>query len=273
MTTRVQLACVACGRPRLHAPPHPTVCPSCGTVDPWKAPRGAHQAPELPDAARLGVEVVDVSGRVVEAPGRIPTGYSDADELLGGGLVRTRLVVLAGARGSGKTRWLRRVTAFSRGLYFDVEETADDHALRCREELPELRPADYATTRARGTPAIDHLTQLLASGRWPLVAVNSFQKLVGDFTHVQQAASDVLLNAVQSSNACLLLVSQMNALGEARGSKTVEHDCHTLLLLTRQLGRAFVKLTCPDKNRDGDSTGYAWYRHSQRFEEVGGCDE
>lgn len=265
---RAQLICLACRRPRTHAAPHPTVCPSCGTIEPWRAREGTapSSASDTERSPPPGLEVVDVTNRQVVPPRLIETGYAGADRVLAGGLRATRFVLIEGRRGSGKSRWLRRIACTTRGLYFDLEESADDHALRCRDEI-EGRPCEFASTMSRGMRGIEAVVSALDSRRWPVVVLNSFQALVGESPLVQTEAAQRLASAVRQSDSCLVVSSQMNASGEARGSKTIEQFCDTILAMERTAGSNRVRLSCPEKHRDGESIGVAWYVHGQRFEE------
>src|SRR5438477_12837594 len=110
-TVAVQFSCTECG---YSAGRWFGECPGCaafGTLveEPVGAAAGAGTA-----AARTPLRLVEVEVEVEEAA-RIPTGISELDRVLGGGLVPASLVLLGGEPGVGKsTLLLNALGAISR---------------------------------------------------------------------------------------------------------------------------------------------------------------
>src|SRR5439155_25140191 len=94
----VQFACTECG---YSAGRWFGKCPSCGSFGTLQeeAPPAAPGAP----AARPLLRLVDVEA---EEAKRIPTGVSELDRVLGGGIVPASLVLLGGEQGVGKSTLL-----------------------------------------------------------------------------------------------------------------------------------------------------------------------
>src|SRR5438309_9086546 len=111
-------------------------CPSCGgwntlveerVVAPLKGRSGIARAPRQP----IALDQVPPDAEV-----RIPTGISEFDRVLGGGIVRGSLVLLGGDPGIGKSSLLMQASASlaKRGtaLYVSGEESAAQVKMRAR---------------------------------------------------------------------------------------------------------------------------------------------
>src|SRR5256714_15468962 len=122
----VQFACTECG---YSAGRWFGKCPSCGSFGTLQeeAPPPAPGAP----AARPLLRLVDVEA---EEAKRIPTGVSELDRVLGGGIVPASLVLLGGEPGVGKsTLLLTALAAISkerRALLVTGEESTAQVKLR-----------------------------------------------------------------------------------------------------------------------------------------------
>ena len=129
LKTKTAYLCSACGD---DFPKWNGQCPTCkewGTLSEFKvSPKKNGRIHELRETKNL----IDVLS--VEPKDRIPTGLSEADRVLGGGLLSGSLILLGGSPGVGKsTLALHICSGINRkALYISAEESEEQVALRAR---------------------------------------------------------------------------------------------------------------------------------------------
>src|SRR6476660_3890159 len=105
-------------------------CPGCGAFGTMVEEAASLRGVPLP-AARTPLRLVDVEA---EETARIPTGVSELDRVLGGGLVPASLVLVGGEPGVGKSTLLltalRHMSAERRALLITGEESTAQVKLR-----------------------------------------------------------------------------------------------------------------------------------------------
>ena len=125
--------CTECGGT---APKWQGQCPSCTAwntlVESVAEAASTHRYKSVAGASKLQ-KLADVSAR--EAP-RLPTGVTEFDRVLGGGLVAGQVVLIGGDPGIGKSTLLLQALCTMGGghkaLYVSGEESAQQIALRAR---------------------------------------------------------------------------------------------------------------------------------------------
>src|SRR5256712_11774966 len=107
-------------------------CPSCGAAGTLsETVMEKSSGHRYAGAAASSVALQDIHARELE---RMPTGVSELDRALGGGLVAAQVVLLGGDPGIGKsTLLLQTLASLSQSvLYVSGEESAEQIALRAR---------------------------------------------------------------------------------------------------------------------------------------------
>jgi DNA repair protein RadA/Sms len=201
-------------------------CPGCGSFGTL-----VEEAPEpaAGSLARSPLRLVEVE---VEAAARIPTGLTELDRVLGGGIVPASLVLIGGEPGVGKSTLLLMALASisreRRALLVTGEESAAQVKLRAErlggaagvEILPETSLEAICATLERERPdvcVIDSVQTLWSS------EVGSAPGSVGQ---VREAAAR-LLRVGKEQGVAMLLVGHVTKDGAVAGPRVLEHlvDC------------------------------------------------
>lgn len=232
---------------------HPFICHRCHARNAQKSnPEYSKQAADmLASAVSAGGVSTQVQNATIKSmleaidqAKEIPfesTGIDFVDEVMGGGIVRPKSVLIDGAPGAGKsTLLLQIVVAFAKQdrkcLYISGEEEIDNIAMRAarikgiRKKAPYI---DMVTTRVTGVAA-GAIRQQAPS----LVIVDSIQT-IGDEaleTHFggQKQVDNLMTLCIEESmkvNAATFFVCQRTKAGDPAGPKRAEHlvDAHIKL--------------------------------------------
>jgi len=249
------------------------VCQSCGATTPrwsgkcvscgaWNAlseeaaaaPAGGKRARAKKPAGVQLLRLDENDGQIAHAP----TGTSELDRVLGGGLVPGSGVLLGGDPGIGKsTLLLQAAAAFARtgrsALYFSGEEAAEQIGLRAER----LGLASAPVQVAAETNVERILATLTGGSRADLVIVDSIQTLwsetldsaPGTVSQVRACAHALIAQAKRSGFA-LFLVGHVTKDGQIAGPKVVEHMVDTVLYFEGDTAQHY-RLLRSVKNRFG----------------------
>ncbi len=202
-------------------------CPSCasfGTLVEQAPPAANGQAEAKPLLRLADVEVDDAA--------RIPTGVSELDRVLGGGLVPASLVLVGGEPGVGKsTLLLMALAAMSRerrALLVTGEESMAQVKLRAAR----LGGAEQVEILAETN--LETVCATLERERPDVCVIDSVQTLYsadigsapGSVGQVREAAAR-LLRVGKESGVALFLVGHVTKDGSVAGPRVLEHlvDC------------------------------------------------
>src|SRR6266566_3877077 len=222
----VQFACTECG---YSAGRWFGKCPGCsafGTL--VEEPVGATAAAGTA-AARTPLRLVEVE---VEEAARIPTGISELDRVLGGGLVPASLVLLGGEPGVGKSTLLlmalRAIGETRSALLVTGEESVAQVKLRAE------RLGGGGNVQILAETELETVCETLRVERPDVCVVDSVQTLhaaelgsvPGSVGQVREAASR-LLRVAKQFGVATILVGHMTKDGSVAGPRVLEHlvDC------------------------------------------------
>lgn len=190
---------------------------------------------------------------------RITTGAHDLDDVLGGGILKGAVVLLAGQPGIGKSTLLLQVASHiatkQKVLYVSGEESASQVRLRAQRlgaEKSEM--LDFAA----GTSAND-IAASIRQGGYSLVVVDSIQTLTldeitsapGTVSQITNS-SNVLIRAAKESNTAVVLVGHVTKEGSIAGPKVLEHLVDVVLQFEGDRYGGF-KIVRAIKNRFGST--------------------
>jgi DNA repair protein RadA/Sms len=204
-------------------------CPSCGSYgtlveDVLSAAADAAKVPPKPLLRLVEVQA--------EAADRIPTGVTELDRVLGGGLVPASLVLVGGEPGVGKSTLLLTALASiskeRRALLVTGEESAAQVKLRAERLGGAERVEILAETE------LDSVLATLESERPDVCVIDSVQTLhssevgsaPGSVAQVREAAAR-LLRIAKESGVATILVGHVTKDGTVAGPRALEHlvDC------------------------------------------------
>src|SRR3954454_2342852 len=205
-------------------------CPTCGS---WgtlveeriaAVPKGAPQATGRPLLRLVDVEAADAE--------RIPTGVTELDRVLGGGLVPASLVLVSGDPGIGKSTLLlmalRSLGEVRRVLLVTGEESAAQVKLRAD------RLGGGGNVHILAETNLDEVCATLEAERPEVCVIDSVQTLYapelgsapGSVAQVREAAGR-LLRVAKEQGIATFLVGHVTKEGAVAGPRVLEHlvDC------------------------------------------------
>jgi DNA repair protein RadA/Sms len=206
-------------------------CPECGTwgtVD-EVAIHGAAAGPAgravVPSTAAIPITAIDA-----DHTRHVPTGVSELDRVLGGGVVPGSVSLLAGDPGVGKSTLLLEVAhrwaqSGRRALYISGEESAGQ--IRMRAERTNCTHDEmYLAAESDVQTVLGHIDAVSPS----LVIVDSVQTMVsgdadgviGGVTQVR-AVTAALTAAAKSTGVAMVLVGHVTKDGAIAGPRSLEH--------------------------------------------------
>lgn len=201
---------------------------------------------------------------------RLPSGFAELDDVLGGGFMPGGVLLLAGQPGIGKSTLLLQVAAYvaasSPVLYVSGEESAAQIQLRAgrikTKTLPELHLA--ASTSA------DDIAATIAGGSYKFVVVDSMQTMAladiasapGTVSQITNA-SNVIIRAAKQTHTTVVLVGHVTKEGSIAGPKVLEHLVDVVLQFEGDRYGGF-KIVRAVKNRYGSTTEAALLEMSEQ---------
>lgn len=196
---------------------------------------------------------------------RISTGFSEVDDVLGGGLMPGGVVLLAGEPGIGKSTLLMQI-ALSVGttnpvLYISGEESASQVKLR-GDRLSKTLPDNLSLTT---TTSADDVAATITSGTYSFVVVDSMQTMAmaevasapGTVSQITNSAN-IIIRAAKATNTAVVLVGHVTKEGSIAGPKVLEHLVDVVLQFEGDRYGGF-KLLRAAKNRYGSTAEVALF--------------
>jgi len=187
---------------------------------------------------------------------RTPTGISEFDRVLGGGLVPGSVVLIGGDPGIGKSTLLLQTLAeldkqFTT-LYVSGEESPQQVSLRARRlKLPIENMRLLPETRVEGilATAVKERPQVVVIDSIQTIFTEQLQSAPGSVAQVRESAAQLVRFAKQSG-ACLFIVGHVTKEGQLAGPRVLEHMVDTVLYFEGDSGSRY-RVVRAFKNRFG----------------------
>src|SRR5215208_7007156 len=201
-------------------------CPGCGSFGTLveEAPPRAKGA-----VARPVLRLVDVQA---EEAARIPTGVSELDRVLGGGLVPASLVLVGGEPGVGKSTLLLMALASMSKEHRALLVTGEESAAQVKLRAARLGGAERVEILAETD--LDAVCATLEEATPAVCVIDSVQTLYsaeigsvpGSVSQVREASAR-LLRVAKETGVALFLVGHVTKDGAVAGPRVLEHlvDC------------------------------------------------
>lgn len=233
-------------------------CPECqawGTIEERAATRGGPQfraEPLAPATAAQPITEVD-AGQAVHWP----TGISEFDRVLGGGIVPGAAILLSGEPGVGKSTLLidtasKIASLGAKVLYVSAEESVNQVRLRA-ERTDALHPTLYLASETDLATVLGHVDEvqprLLIVDSVQTVASAELDALAGQPSQVREVAS-ALIRLAKSRGLPVIIVGHVTKDGQVAGPRLLEHLVDVVAHVDgdRQTALRFVRTL---KNRFG----------------------
>ncbi len=201
---------------------------------------------------------------------RLLTGFSDLDDVLGGGILPGGVVLMAGQPGIGKSTLLLQVSAYvarsQSVLYASGEESASQVKLRAlRLGADKSEQISFASSTSA-----DDIAATIRSGDYKLVIIDSIQTLAldeitsapGTVSQITNS-SNVIIRAAKQSGAAVVLVGHVTKEGSIAGPKILEHLVDVVLQFEGDRYGGF-KIIRAAKNRFGSTNEAAIFEMVER---------
>ena len=218
------------------------------------SPRGGRFAGYAGTAGAIGVQLLrEVSADDVA---RTPTGISEFDRVLGGGLVPGSVVLIGGDPGIGKSTLLLQTLAqldqqFTT-LYVSGEESPQQISLRAKRlKLPVDNMRLLPETRVEGilATAVQERPQVVVIDSIQTIFTEQLQSAPGSVAQVRESAAQLVRFAKQSG-ASLFIVGHVTKEGQLAGPRVLEHMVDTVLYFEGDSGSRY-RVVRAFKNRFG----------------------
>lgn len=235
-------------------------CDNCGAwnsfVEQAPAATGAGVVASSKGKALKPQNIADV--KPSDEAGRISTGLNDIDAVLGGGMVPSSVVLVAGQPGIGKSTLLMQLAANVAAdvpvLYVSGEESAGQVKVRATRLGAEHKSLDLVSSTSA-----DDVAATIKTGNYKLVIVDSVQTMAmdalssaaGSVSQITNSAN-LLTQAAKASDTALLLVGHVTKEGSIAGPKVLEHMVDVVLNLEGDRYGGFKVLRAA-KNRYGST--------------------
>jgi len=168
---------------------------------------------------------------------RLPTGFTELDRVLGGGLVPGSVVLIGGDPGAGKSTLLLQVSTAMAGrqevLYVSGEESLQQLAMRARRlDLPLDRLRVASETRAEEVARLieRHAPQVVVLDSIQVMQLDGIDSVPGSVTQVRETAA-FFTRLAKQKGIVVILVGHVTKDGNLAGPKVLEHmiDCFIML--------------------------------------------
>ncbi|MFA6130952.1 MAG: DNA repair protein RadA [Patescibacteria group bacterium] len=189
---------------------------------------------------------------------RLPTGISELDRVLSGGLVPGSVTLLAGEPGIGKSTLVAELAATyskEKPCYYVSGEESEGQVLLRFERLG-ISPTSILFSNATEVRSIIATAQSMKPA---LLIIDSIQTMTTDEVESVagtplsvRAATAELIQYAKTTDTPVLLIGQMTKDGSVAGPKTLEHLVDTVLTLEGDKN-SFYRLLRPSKHRFGST--------------------
>ncbi|MCC7411240.1 MAG: DNA repair protein RadA [Gammaproteobacteria bacterium] len=216
-------------------------CPACGA---WNALEEVALAAPAggPGAARFATwsgerqPVRSLADVGVEEEVRAPTGMSELDRALGGGLVAGSVVLIGGDPGIGKSTLLLQMLAAvsataARTLYVSGEESAQQISARARRlglDAGRLRLLTETSIERVLAVAVAEAPQVMVVDSIQTAHADVLSSAPGSVAQVRECAAQLVRHAKRSGTA-LFLVGHVTKEGALAGPRVLEHMVDSVL--------------------------------------------
>lgn len=227
-------------------------CPQCGSSDPLTETAGAARSRRQRSARP--VPIAEATASQVD---RLPTGWSEVDRVLGGGLVRGSVVLLGGEPGVGKSTLLLQMAGGlgvvgAAVIVASAEESAHQVAMRAERCGVSATSVDLVSD-----DDVDAIVALTEQAQPAVLIVDSIQTVgvpeipsaPGGVAQVRESAAR-LIRLAKTTGTVVILVGHVTKEGGLAGPKILEHMVDVVLYLEGDPDRG-LRVLRSNKNRFG----------------------
>ena len=233
-------------------------CPSCGAYSTLELTEAAPSAP-IKKPAGFTAKAVTLADVAPPRETRVPTGLSELDVVLSGGIVEGSLILLGGDPGIGKSTLLLQICqnlgeSGKRVLYVSGEESVQQ--IKLRAERLEVSAPNLWLAAETGMAEIEGMIDQIKPD---MVMVDSIQTITDEDTDsppgsVSQvrACTSALTRIAKGSGVSVFVVGHVTKEGAIAGPRVLEHMVDTVLYFEGERREAY-RIIRAVKNRFGST--------------------
>ena len=252
MKSSISFVCQECG---YDSPQWLGKCPECGV---WNSLREVQISPlrsaSPKSAGQANLNAQNITPKRLgeikfDKKQRMMTGFSEFDNVLGGGIVKGSVILLAGDPGVGKSTLLLQIAlkmslVKDTGLYISAEESEEQIKLRVDRINPTA--SSRSSLLLLSNTNTDLICEVIQKTNPSLVIIDSIQTmesenvagLSGSVGQVRYAASN-FIKLAKSLGTPIIMVGHVTKEGMVAGPMVLSHMVDTVLFLE---GEKFTKL-------------------------------
>ncbi len=195
-----------------------------------------------------------------ETAKRMLTGFSDLDDVLGGGILPGGVILMAGQPGIGKSTLLLQVSEHVARTYPVLYASGEESASQVKLRAERLGAEKSEQLSFASSTSADDIAATIRSGEYKLVIIDSIQTLAleeitsapGTVSQITNS-SNVIIRAAKQSGAAVVLVGHVTKEGSIAGPKVLEHLVDVVLQFEGDRYGGF-KIVRAAKNRFGSTS-------------------
>lgn len=237
-------------------------CPSCGEWNTFEEEVLIRE--EAPAKGRSMVVTTQKHPKpidevsLLELP-RIPTGFSEFDNVLGGGIVAGSIILLGGEPGIGKSTLLLQMALQQRQhtvLYVSGEESESQLKMRAARLSTSPAPNCYVLTETNTQQIFKQIEDLKPD----IIIIDSIQTMqsglldsaAGSISQLKECAAE-FQHLAKTSGTPIFLIGHITKDGTLAGPKILEHIVDTVLQFEGDMHYGYRIVRCI-KNRFGSTS-------------------
>lgn len=232
-------------------------CPEC---DAWNSFEELDVMTKNKGPKRIISSVKRPMHEITNVNKRISSGFSELDQVLGGGVLLNSLILLSGEPGIGKsTLTLKICEAFGKQdqkvLYISGEESAEQISSRAQrmhlKHQEQLTLLNETNLEAILSIIKEEKSDLIIVDSIQVVSSENFPSIAGSMNQVRYCTEELMTYAKQ--NACtIIIIGHVTKEGTLAGPKVLEHLVDTVLLIEGERYQN-LRLVRSIKNRFGST--------------------
>ncbi len=266
MKARTVYSCTECGG---QSPKWQGQCPHCGTWNTLVETIAAPAPGRYKSVAGKAAPVRPLASVETAATPRFPTGVSEFDRVLGGGLVPGGVILLGGDPGIGKSTLLLQamaaIGASKSALYVTGEESAEQVALRAQRLGLVNAPVSLLAE-----VQLEAIVATIGTAKPEVVVIDSIQTAYtealtsapGSVAQVRECAAQ-LTRLAKQRGIVVIFVGHVTKEGAIAGPRVLEHIVDTVLYFEGDTHSSF-RLVRAIKNRYGAANELGVFAMTER---------
>lgn len=248
-------------------------CPSCkewnSIIEEINSPSNNNKAPGLSSESKKSVLIQEIKH---ESSPKIATKDLELNNVLGGGIVKGAVILLAGEPGIGKSTLMLQLALLSTSniLYVSGEEAMTQIKIRAdRVGINNEKCHVYSETSTHKI-LNDCQNSALSEGPYELIIIDSIQTLnspmidsaAGSVSQIRQCCSELIKYAKETSTP-IILIGHITKDGHIAGPKILEHMVDVVLNFEGDKAHLY-RLLRAQKNRFGSTGNVGVYEMSEQ---------